>query len=151
MSDMYVHTMRETKLDKKKERVILNRLAKHFGVNVQQVLTLGKYKIDGILHSGGIVHSYVECKWLSKEGFYGVNTPKYVEGCQLAAWSKVPFIYGLRVPGKIGYIVVHDGNWTPGDDKSRHTGGVKNPPNWDDIEPMMMLDPSRVEWVEIKK
>ena len=143
------HHLRETPEDKRKERKILDALAAHLDAEVQQVETFGKYKIDGILHRASEVVAFVECKWLDKEGFYGINLPKYVEGIGLATHGGAPFIYAVRTPGKFGYAVIHDGVWAVGDLKSVWTGGFRNPPNWDDKEPMMMIQPEKMLWVDV--
>ena len=146
--EYHTHTLRETEKDKKKEKKILDAVAAHFRAEAQQVMTFGKYKIDGILHQGSKVVAFVECKWLSKPGFYGINLPKHIEGCNLASYAQVPFIYAVRVPNRVGFAVVHNGTWMQNEPTLRWTGGVLTPPNWDDIEPMMMIEPDKIQWLD---
>jgi hypothetical protein len=144
------HAQRETPQDKANEENILKLLARHRGCDYQQVMTLGKYKIDGWLHQDKRVLAWVECKWLTKEGFYGLNVPKFIEGCELAAHTDTPFLYACRVPGKVGLLEVHNGAWSAVDADLRLAGGRREPQNWDDIEPMMMFDPSLLTWFATK-
>jgi len=143
------HQMRETPEDRKKEHKILAVMAKEFECTYQKVETLGKYKIDAWLHTGSNVKAWVECKWLGKEGFYGVHVPKYIEGCRLSITAGIPFIYAFRVPGKVGYIVVHNGTEEAFSPKFTRCGGTEEgrEKKWDDIEPMMMFPARHIKWV----
>ena len=143
------HDQRETEEDRKHQKVIMKAVAKHYGAELQVVETLGKYKIDGILYNGREVIGYVEAKWLKKDTMFGINVPKYVEGCQLAAYSKVPFMYAVRIPGKCGISILHDGIWAPDVVELKHSGGTPpgKDPNWDDKEPMMMINRDSIEWI----
>ena len=150
-----MHVMRETNEDKDNQTVILDTLSAHLKCQYTQVETLGKYKIDGWLHSGKNTNvlGFVECKWYGKIGFYGLNLPKYIEGCLLAQYARVPFYYAIRVPGgdgrnRFGFITLHDGLWSPSDPVSiTHTGGTQKgrQPNWDDVEPMVMLNKDDIQ------
>jgi hypothetical protein len=159
------HHLRETVEDKKKEEVILRALVWHFNkqnVNqneshsYQQVMTHGKYKIDGwVYNQNAEITHWVECKALSKEGFYGVNFPKYIEGVNLARESGLPFLYAFCVKSqkgnkKIGYFTVHNGIWEDCKQNLNRCGGTPpgRSPNWDDIEPMMMfIDATEINWI----
>lgn len=137
-----MHSMRETPEDKQREGLILAALAKYAKRDFQQVMTLGKYKIDGWLLQGNEVKAWAECKWLTKTGFYGLNVPKFIEGCQLAKYTHIPFIYAFRDPEGYGYIMVHDATWPVASTTFRLAGGTQagRSPNWDDIEPMMLFN-----------
>ena len=145
-----VHHMRETDGDLKKEVRILKRTAHHFGMEwFSFPSNQGKYRIDGYLYEGNMIRYWVECKWLSGEGFKSLNVPKYVEGCGLARETSCPFLYVFRAPGKLGYITVHSGVWSDAGAQFLLAGGTPpgRDPNWDDIEPMAMFNNAPITWI----
>ena len=137
---------RESAEDLAHEKIVLDAVARWKGCQWTKIETFGKYSIDCWFVSGNKMMGWGEAKWLSKEGFYGLNSAKYVQGCANALATGSPFYYCCRVPGKIGVVVVHNGVWAEAPTTSSVCGKDKG--NWDDIEPMIMFEHDSIVWIK---
>lgn len=141
---------RETQDDLNAEAEILDYIAKKSDCEWRKLGNGGKYRIDAVMHSGGDVRAWFEVKDYKRSLFLGLNVPKYIEGCNLATATAIPFIFGFRYEGKVGIIKIHGGG--PFEDVSpqlRMAGGTPKgrKPNPDDVEPMYMFSEDDVRWM----
>ena len=141
--------MRETEDDLRAEREILTDLAIRWRCNWRKLGNGGKYRIDAVLEREREIMMWVEVKDYSHDRFVGMNIPKYMEGCQLAALTGHPFYQIIRVDGRLGIVRIHDGLTSMAPPKYMIAGGtpVGREPLPDDIEPMAMFDKSLIRWL----
>ena len=141
---------RETQSDLDNEGTIIKAVCSHLNVT-ETKLPLNKFKVDRALLNNKTIVGWVECKWYSKPGFYGMNLTKYMEGVNLGRLTGLPFYMAIRIPGKIGLTALYDHLWEAGDPKFCLTGGNNGrKPLDDDIEPMAMFEESIFTWIREK-
>jgi len=133
--------MRERPSDLENEREILNLFCAKWGCQWVKLGNGGKYRIDAALKQGDQLKAFVEVKDYSGN-FCGMNLPKYIEGCELAQWTGVPFLFVMRRGDVISHMKLHDGLTTMIPPAFRVTGGTPagRAPLPDDIEPMAIFD-----------
>lgn len=145
--------LRETKQDLSNEADILDAFCKHFKLEWSKLGNGGKYRIDAVLFKGQDPRAWAEVKDYKRSLFLGLNAPKFIEGCELANMSNIPFLLLFRHEGEIGYLVVHNGAWPEADHTLKMAGGTPKgrEPLPDDIEPIYVFSKSQVKWLENKK
>ena len=149
------HHQRETEQDRRVQRKILEFFADFWQCNVTETPPIDKpggqkYRLDAWLtrKDNNARFCFMECKGFTKAGFYGLNVPKYRDGCDLARAASVPFILGFSEPGRYGYVVVLDKDGKEAPSKSCVTGSTPKdrPKNFDDKEPMIMFQKNGVRF-----
>ena len=141
---------RETNQDLRNEAEILQYLADWSKSNWHKLGNGGKYRIDSVLYRDGAPVAWVEVKDYKRNLFLGLNVPKYLEGCNLAQTTELPFLLVFRHEGKIGYIKVHGGGaWSDCEATLKMAGGTPagREALKDDIEPCYMFNKKDVEWI----
>lgn len=141
---------RETSDDLHAEAEILDHIAAQSNCEWRKLGNGGKYRIDAVMHRGSEVKAWFEVKDYKRGLFLGLNVPKYIEGCNLATVTAIPFVFGFRHEGRIGIIKIHSGG--PFEDLTpelRMAGGTPQgrKPNPDDVEPMYMFSHKDVRWM----
>jgi hypothetical protein len=143
-------TKRETHEDLQREATIVRIVAESQNTLWAKAPD-NKYRIDAYLwksdENSRVITGWVEAKWYSKPGFYGMNVAKYMHCRNLFAHTRLPVLFGLRIPGKIGVINLFSKHTVP--PRILVCGGVPNgrTPNPDDIEPMAMYEESNIRWL----
>lgn len=141
---------RETGDDLVAEAEILDVIAQSGGFEWNKLGNGSKYRIDAVLHRNNKPEAWIEIKDYKKRLFLGLNVPKFIEGCELAQTTAIPFIFGFRHDGRIGVIKVHGGgaysDLTP---ELRMAGGTPKgrTPLPDDYEPMYLFNETDVRWL----
>ena len=151
------HHQRETEKDRRAQREILEFFSGFWQCNITETPPIHKpggqkYRLDAWLTRKGdnTRFCFMECKGYTDSGFYGLNVPKYRDGCELARAAMVPFILGFSQPGGYGYVVVLDKDGKKAPFTSRVTGKTPKgrPENFDDKEPMVMFPKSCVHFCQ---
>ena len=147
-------TMRETKEDLKHEGMLANTMAEILYAKASKAHA--KYRIDGWFHQNKNLIGWFECKWYSQghKAFAMLNVPKFKELVDLAELTGKPSYFLMRekqgpdVPGRMGYILIHDGKKIQCQYECKIAGGTPpgRKPLPDDVEPLIIFSYSEIVW-----
>ena len=141
---------RENDQDKQNQKVLFDRFSRHLEMTYGQFSSFSKkYRIDGFVKDvEDNVTGWVECKWYKKKAYCWLNLPKYNELITLAEITGQPSYLVFRIPGKLGYIKLHDGETKTCSYTVKVTGGTQwgRFKNEDDIEPLICLGQKQIVW-----
>ncbi len=140
---------RETKQDLVKQTRLFEVFSKHIKSSFNQFSSFSsKYRIDGYCYNDKEIVCWVECKWYNNNAHCLLNVPKFNELIQLSETTMLPSYLVFREHNKWGFILLHDGNNIICSYTTKLMGGTPKgrTPNIDDVEPLICLDKSNIEW-----